>query len=109
MPRFSFITTHGLVLLAIAQRPQSTARNIGDAAGITERATHRIIKDLEAAGYISKTKVGRHNAYRIHPDKRLEDSARVTVKELLTLLGWRPEGRQSKLPISGENGGQKQR
>lgn len=97
MPEFSFITNHGLVLLAIAKRRRSTAREIGDAVGITERATHRIIKDLEQAGYITKTRVGRHNEYEIHLDMPLRDEAgTAAVGELLLMLGWKPRRRRSQ-------------
>jgi len=97
MPGWLFITNHGLVLLAIAKRPRSTARDIGDAAGITERATHSIIKDLETAGYVTKIKVGRRNEYQIHSDRPLRDEAgAAAVGELLMLLGWKPGKRQGK-------------
>ena len=66
MPEWSFITNHGLVLASIAKHPRSTAREIGDTVGITERTAHKIIIDLEECGYITKTKVGRKNKYTIH-------------------------------------------
>jgi len=97
MPEFSFITHHGLVLLAIAKRPRSTARGIGDAVGITERATHSIIKGLEAAGYITKTRVGRRNEYLIDPDMPVKVKATdADIGDLLTLLGWKPQKRRGK-------------
>ncbi len=97
MSEFSFITNHGLVLLAIAKRRRSTTREIGDAVGITERATHRIIKDLEQGGYITKTRVGRHNEYQIHLDMPLRNEAgTAAVGELLMMLGWKPRRRRSQ-------------
>ena len=90
MAEWAFITNHGLTLAAIAKSPRTTAREIGDAAGITERAAHKIIKDLEDAGYVTKTKVGRMNHYRIHPDVPLKDEVTdAAVGELLVMLGWR--------------------
>jgi len=90
MPEWSFITNHGLVLAAIAKQPQSTAREIGDTVGITERTAHKIISDLDEAGYITKAKVGRRNRYRIHPNVPLKDEASDTaVGELLVMLGWK--------------------
>ena len=89
MAEWTFFTNHGLTLAAIAKSPRTTAREIGDAAGITERAAHKIIKDLEDAGYVTKTKVGRKNHYRIHPDVPLKDEATdAAVGELLVMLGW---------------------
>ncbi len=88
MRRWSFITNHGLVLAAIAGNPDGTARVIGDMVGITERATHRIIADLEDAGYITKGKSGRRNAYSIHVDIPLNEifGAKATSRELLRIL-----------------------
>jgi DNA-binding transcriptional ArsR family regulator len=59
--------------------------------GITERAVHRIIGDLEQAGYITRNRVGRQNEYRIHLDMPLRDEAgTAAVGELLMVLGWKP-------------------
>src|SRR5438046_3020625 len=60
---WTFITTHGLVLLAIAQNPTIRLRDIAARVGITERAVQRIIADLIDAGYISRTRQGRRNVY----------------------------------------------
>jgi DNA-binding Lrp family transcriptional regulator len=88
MAGWAFITTHGLVLAAIAKHPRSTAREIGDAVGITERAAHKLINDLDEAGYITKIKVGRKNHYRIHSDVPLKDDVTdAAVGELLLMLG----------------------
>ena len=90
MPEWSFITNHGLVLAAIAMRLGFTAREIGDAAGITERAAHRISNALEEAGYVTKSRVGRQNSYQIHPDVPLKDEVSdASVGELLIVLGWK--------------------
>ena len=96
MADWSFITNHGLILAAIAKRLGVTAREIGDAVGITERAAHRIINDLEEAGYVTKTRVGRGNSYQIHPDVPLKDEVSdAAVGELLIVLGWRRRRRRA--------------
>lgn len=59
MPEWSFITKHGLILAVIARRLGVTAREIGDGVCVTERAAHRIIKDLAHGGYVTKTRTGR--------------------------------------------------
>jgi DNA-binding Lrp family transcriptional regulator len=101
MPEWTFITNHGLVLAAIARHPRSTAREIGDAVGITERAAHKLIKDLEEAGYITKAKVGRQNQYRIHSDVPLKDEASDSaVGELLVMLGWKRRKRRPKAAVA---------
>ena len=98
MSQWVFITNHGLVLAAIAKGLGRTAREIGDVVRITERAAHKIINDLEAAGYVTKTKVGRQNAYQIHPNVPLRDEATdAAVGELLVVLGWQWGGRRRRV------------
>ena len=101
MSDWSFITTHGLVLASVAKHPRSTAREIGDMVGVTERTAHKIIIDLEESGYITKTRVGRKNKYTIHPDMPLADEASdAAVGELLVMLGWKRQGRKdSKVEV----------
>jgi DNA-binding IclR family transcriptional regulator len=65
---WKFFTNHALVLLAVAADPEILLREIAEAVGITERAAHRIIGDLEAGGYISRKRKGRRNYYQVHPD-----------------------------------------
>ena len=97
MSEWTFITNHGLILATIAKHPNLTAREIGDAIGVTERTAHRIIMDLEEEGYISKTKIGRQNKYKIHPDMPLRHEISDTeVGELLVMLGWKRRKRQPK-------------
>jgi predicted ArsR family transcriptional regulator len=86
--RWTFVTNHGAVLALIGEHGQITAREIAQAAGITERAVRKIIADLEAEGYIDKTRVGRANVYRVnvHLPLRREDRRDVAVGELLTAL-----------------------
>ena len=97
MIEWSFITNHARVFAVIARYPRRTIREIGDAAGITERATHKIIKDLEMAGYVTKVKIGRRNEYEIQPDTSLKEKIiDTTVRELLVMLGWKPRKSQSK-------------
>ena len=85
---WSLITNHGLVLAAISRDSKQTIREIGDAAGITERTAYGIVVDLEKAGYITRTKVGTRNIYAINPDmplvSRLSDAS---VGDLLVLFG----------------------
>jgi len=97
MSEWTFVTNHGLVLATIAKHANLTAREIGDTIGVTERTAHRIIMDLEAAGYITKTKVGRQNKYKIHPDMPIRDEmSDAAVGELLVMLGWKRRKRQPK-------------
>ena len=72
-PSWSFLTNHAQVLLCIAQDPGIRLREIGETVGITERAAHRIVSELAAAGYIARTRVGRRNQYTIQADLPLPD------------------------------------
>jgi hypothetical protein len=94
---WSLITNHGLVLAAISRNSKKTIREIGDAAGITERTAYGIVVDLEKAGYIKRTKVGTRNMYAINPDmplvSRLSDAS---VGDLLKLFGWQHQKRTKK-------------
>jgi DNA-binding IclR family transcriptional regulator len=65
---WKFFTNHALVLLAVAADPEILLREIAEAVGITERAAHRIIGDLEQGGYISRERKGRRNYYQVHLD-----------------------------------------
>jgi DNA-binding IclR family transcriptional regulator len=65
---WKFITNHAQVLLCIVRDQQTRLREIAEACGITERAAHRIVADLEEAGYISRERVGRRNRYEFHPE-----------------------------------------
>jgi predicted ArsR family transcriptional regulator len=63
---WKFFTNHALVLLAVAADPEILLREMAEAVGITERAAHRIIGDLESGGYISRERKGRRNYYQVH-------------------------------------------
>ncbi len=67
-PTWTFLTNHAHVLLAISAEPEIRIRDIAAEVGITERAAHRIVSELEEAGYLVVTKVGRRNEYRVRHD-----------------------------------------
>lgn len=85
---WTFITNHGAVLALIGERTMITAREIGQNLGITERTVHNIISDLETAGYITKSKIGRRNHFVVHPGLplRREERRQVEVGALLQVL-----------------------
>ena len=86
--RWTFITNHGLVLSHISHNNTSTAREIAQYIGVTERTTHKIISDLEAAGYIERRKIGRRNVYSVDPELPLRHHTKqdVIVSDLLEAL-----------------------
>ena len=88
LPKWTFITNHGLVLSYIFHNPPSTARGIANYIGVTERTTHKIISDLEEAGYIGRRKIGRRNVYRVDPQLPLRHHTKteIMVEDLLESL-----------------------
>ena len=61
-------------MLCIADDPGIRLRDIGSRVGITERAAHRIVGELEESGYLSRERHGRRNRYAIKPHLPLPDS-----------------------------------
>ena|SRR5581483_4038745 len=70
-PSWLFLSNHGYVLLCIARDPSIRISELADRVGIGERATQKIISDLVADGYITRTKDGRRNRYTINRDAQL--------------------------------------
>lgn len=85
---WTFLTNHARVLAAIADNPSTRIRDIAAHCRLTERAVQKIISDLERDGYLSHTREGRSNSYRIDPSKILRHPAEagLTVASLLSLL-----------------------
>ena len=85
---WSFLTNHAQVLICLAEDPDIRLREVGDAVGITERAAHRIVGDLIAAGYVSRERNGRRNRYTVRRHLPLPDApARgQSVGDLLEIL-----------------------
>lgn len=86
--RWTFLTSHAHVIIAIHEDPTLRTRDIAAAVGITERATQRIIADLEADGYITRTREGRRNRYVVHAAAHLRHplNRRHEIGELLAAL-----------------------
>lgn len=63
--QWTFLTNHARVLIALAQDPDARLRDVAERIGITERAVQLIVADLETAGYLTRTRVGRRNRYTI--------------------------------------------
>ena len=63
-------------------------REVADRVGITERAVHKIVADLEDGGVITRTKDGRRNRYRIHEAVNLRHpvESHCTVGTLLDMV-----------------------
>lgn len=85
---WTFLTNHGHVLVAISADPHARLREIAQRVGITERAAQLIVNDLEAAGYITKERVGRRNRYELQRGGKFRHPAEAhgSVDDLLKLF-----------------------
>jgi hypothetical protein len=83
-----FFTNHLHVLACLARDPALRIRDIAVLVGITERAAAQILRDLQQAGYVSATRVGRRNRYAVHNDLPLRHPlhGHRSVGELLDFL-----------------------
>ncbi len=88
VPTWKFLTNHSQVLVCIANDPGIRLREIGEQVGITERAAHRIVAELGAAGYITRERVGRRNNYTINSHTPVHDpiAREQSVGRLLQIL-----------------------
>ena len=82
------MTNHARVLACVARTPDARLREIAACAGITERAAHRIVCELEHDGYLTRHRVGACNSYEVHRERPLRHAADadIAVGELLELL-----------------------
>jgi DNA-binding IclR family transcriptional regulator len=85
---WTLLTGHGHVLVEIARDPEARMRDIAAAAGITERTAQVIVADLEAAGYIIRTRIGRRTRYTVNRDSLFRHPAQEghRIGPFLTLL-----------------------
>ncbi len=65
---WTLLTGHGHVLVEIARHPMARVRDIGAVAGLTDRTVQAILNDLEGAGYITRTRIGRRTRYTVNRD-----------------------------------------
>jgi DNA-binding MarR family transcriptional regulator len=85
--RWTFLTNHAHVLLALTREPSARVRDLAAVVGITERAVQQILSDLEAGLVIERLRHGRRNSYRVNPNVELRHplEAHHRVGELLSL------------------------
>lgn len=88
---WTFFTNHAHVLFCISQNPDVRIREVAASVGITERATQRIVAELEGSGYLRHEKVGRRNRYQLTTTSHLRHpiESHVTIDHLLHLLSAR--------------------
>ncbi len=87
-PTWTFLTNHGHVLLAVAADPDTRVEEVAARVGISPRAVLAILRDLEDAGYLTRTRRGRRTHYEVVPHRpfRHPGEADREVDELLALF-----------------------
>lgn len=86
--QWTFLSNHGHVLVCLAQAPEARLRDVAQAVGITERAVQKIVADLEAAGVLTRERLGRRNRYRLDFGRPLRHplEAHRTIGALLAMV-----------------------
>lgn len=88
MGDWTFFSNYGHVLVCLANNSEARLRDVALQVGITERAAQKIVKDLQQAGFLTVTKQGRCNRYRINKRKCLRHGleSHCNVGKILTLV-----------------------
>jgi len=68
---WTFFSNHTHVLVCLARDPDVRLRDVAEMVGITERSAVKIVSELEAAGVVTRSRVGRRNHYEINFDVQL--------------------------------------
>ncbi|MDX3533462.1 helix-turn-helix domain-containing protein [Streptomyces sp. MB09-01] len=85
--QWTFLTNHARVLIAIARDPGVRLRDLAAICDLTERTVQTIVTDLEADGYLTRTRDGRRNRYAIAPGARFRHPAEAG-REIAGLLSY---------------------
>jgi DNA-binding MarR family transcriptional regulator len=85
---WTLLTGHGHVLVEIARNPKARIRDISPVVGLTDRTVQAIVADLEAGGYLTRTRMGRRVIYTVNRDSLFRHSAQegLRVGPFLDLL-----------------------
>ena len=88
MGDWTFFSNYGHVLVCLARNREARLRDVALEVGITERAVQKIVRDLQDAGFVTVSKQGRCNRYRINKRKTLRHGleSHCTVGKLLALV-----------------------
>jgi Winged helix-turn-helix DNA-binding len=85
---WTLLTGHGHVLVEIARNPDVRIRDISLLVDLTERTVQAIVTDLEDAGYIGRTRIGRRTRYTVNHDSPFRHSAQdgLRIGPMLDML-----------------------
>lgn len=75
-------------MILLTRDPDLRLRDLAEGIGVTERAAQRIVRELEEAGYVSHTRAGRRNHYRVNAKQQLRHDMDSThqIGELLAIF-----------------------
>jgi len=68
--RWDLLTNYAHELMCISEDPDIRIRDLAARTGITKRAVHRIVLELEESGLISHERIGRRNRFRVDEGNR---------------------------------------
>jgi DNA-binding MarR family transcriptional regulator len=85
---WTLLTGHGHVLVEIARNPKARIRDLSAVVGLTERTVQAIVADLDAAGYLTRTRTGRRTRYTVNSNSMFRHEAQegLRVGPFLDLL-----------------------
>lgn len=90
-PAWTFITSHGLLLLEVSRSPDATVKELAQRSGVTERQAHRILGDLVDEGYVVRTRIGRKNHYRVNSEQPMRHPAAAASRIGALLAALEPQ------------------
>jgi predicted transcriptional regulator len=95
MAKWTFLSSHGRVLLCISENPEARLRDIARLLDLTERSVYGIVNNLEEVGYLVKVRDeedGRRNHYEIEDHLPLPEISDRTqaIGDVLKILN-RPQ------------------
>lgn len=67
---WSLLSSHGLVLVAIARQPDLTVMEIASRTGLSRGSVLRVLRQLQQARMLDVKRRGRRNAYRVNDATR---------------------------------------
>lgn len=85
---WTFFSNHAHVLVSLSSSEDKVLKEVAFEVGITERAVQKIVAELEAAGIVIRSRVGRCNRYRIKRSAKLRHrlESHRTVGDLLDFV-----------------------
>lgn len=74
--------------MCVSREPGMRLRDIADCVGITERAAHRIVCELEQQQYLTRRREGRRNVYEVDLERPLPHALErpAKVRDLLAAV-----------------------